>query len=208
MSVTALEASSHLSQSIKAPGVTIPAKEALGTKGITTSRLHLRAWQDGDITAVHAIMQDPDVNHYLQRHKLNELSTIEALAGKSLKTINEKGYGYLVVQHAETKEVIGMVGLNYVELKQEPFPCHTISWILKKECWGRGYAQEAARALLKYGFEMLRLPKIFSCTTWNNTSSQRVMERLGMTHLMSFEFPGFSKDDLFCNHVLYVKEAT
>ncbi len=61
---------------------------------------------------------------------------------------------------------------------------------------------------MKYGFEILNLPKIFACTTWNNNASEGLMKRLEMCYVKTFEFPGFEKSDLFCNHVLYVKEKS
>ncbi|HEV8051321.1 MAG TPA: GNAT family N-acetyltransferase [Parachlamydiaceae bacterium] len=174
--------------------------------GIKTERLNLRVWNDLDVNDIHSIMQDPDVNYFLQRHNLDKLPQIELIANKANENISKDGYGYFICEHRETKEVIGMVGLNYVDIPEDSFPCYTISWILKKSSWGKGYATEAARALMIHGFEILHLPKIFACTTWNNTDSEKVMKRLGMEFVKEFEFPGFEKNDLFCKHVLYVKE--
>lgn len=182
--------------------------KTLAFAGIYTERLHLRTWKDEDVAAIHAIMQDLDVNYFLQRHNLDQLSQIESIAVKSSETISKNGYGYFICQHKLTKKVIGMVGLNFVDIKEEHFPCYTASWIFKKDCWGKGYATEAAQALIEYGFHHLNIPKIYACTTWNNTASEKVMERLGMEFVKTFEFPGFAKDDLFCKHVLYVKEST
>jgi len=176
-------------------------------KSIQTERLHLRSWSDEDIFTIHSIMQDPEVNYYLQKHKLDQLSQIQLIAKKSQENILKHGYGYFICESRDTGKVIGMVGLNHVNIDAEHFPCYTISWIFGKDCWGKGYATEAARALIKYGFEFLNLPKIFACTTWNNTASEKVMKRLEMNFIKTFEFPGFEKDDLFCNHLLYVKES-
>jgi len=173
--------------------------------GIKTERLHLRQWNDGDIDAIHSIMQDPNVNYYLQKYQLNLRPTIEAIAAKSELTLPEKGYGYFVCVHKETKAVISLMGLNYTEIEAQYFPCYTVSWVLKKDCWGKGYAKEAATALMEYGFNTLQIPEIFSCTTWNNKASEKVMQSLKMEYKTSFNFPGFEQDDIFCNHILYVK---
>jgi RimJ/RimL family protein N-acetyltransferase len=175
-------------------------------EGITTERLHLRAWKDEDIEKIHLIMQDPDVTHYLQHHKLNERATIERLVEKSKRNIVEHGYGYFVCEHTETGKVIGMVGLNYVEIDAPYFPCYTVSWIFGKSFWGKGHATEAAKALINYGFEVCNLSEIYACTTSENKASENVMKRLGMSFKNDFGFPDFKEDDPFYKHVLYVQE--
>lgn len=178
----------------------------LGAIKIETERLYLRQWKNEDVVIIHALMQDPKVTYYLQKHELDRLSNLQMIAEKSKNNISEHGYGYFVCEHKATGDVIGIMGLNYIDLPAEHFPCYTVSWILKKDYWGKGFASEAAHALIQYGFEVLDSPKIYACTTWNNNASISVMRRLEMTFVHNFDFPGFEKDDLFCNHVLYVKE--
>ena len=180
---------------------------SLDFKGITTARLRLRSWQEGDIEKIHSILQHPDVNHYLQHHKLHERATIERLVEKSKQNIAERGYGYFVCEHKETGEVIGMVGLNYVEINVPHFPCHTVSWIFSHSYWGKGYATEAGQALIKYGFEVCNLPEIYACTTSANKASENVMKRLEMKFVSHFGFPGFEESDPFYKHVLYVQDS-
>jgi len=172
---------------------------------IRSSRLELRNWEDGDVATIHAMMQCPDVNYYLQRHHLDKIETIEAIAKKAMTNIAEKGFGYFICQDRETKEVYGLAGLNYVELAIDHFPCYTISGIGRKDQWGKGYATEVASALFQYASEVLKLSKVFACTTSNNEKSVKAMERLGMEFVQNFDFPGFDKEDIFCEHKLYVK---
>ncbi len=56
-----------------------------------------------------------------------------------------------------------------------------IGWRLARSAWGHGYATEAARAVLAFGFDTLELPEILAVTTATNLRSQAVMTRLGMT---------------------------
>jgi RimJ/RimL family protein N-acetyltransferase len=69
-----------------------------------------------------------------------------------------------------------------------PFTGIEIGWRLARKAWGQGYASEAARAVLAYGFETLDLPEILAITTATNTRSQAVMRRLGMTHNPAEDF--------------------
>jgi ribosomal-protein-alanine N-acetyltransferase len=86
-----------------------------------------------------------------------------------------------------------------------PFsPCVEIGWRLLKSYWGNGYASEAARAALKYFFEILCLSEVVSFTTVFSFRSQAVMERLGLrnTH-QNFEHPDLPKGHALSEHVLY-----
>ena len=64
-------------------------------------------------------------------------------------------------------------------------------WRLTPSAWHKGYATEAARAWLAYGFDTLGLSEIFSYTPRLNLASQRVMQRIGMQHAqaLDFEYP-------------------
>jgi ribosomal-protein-alanine N-acetyltransferase len=61
-------------------------------------------------------------------------------------------------------------------------PTVEIGWRLARDAWGYGYATEAARAALAFGFSEVRLDEIVSFTVTANTRSRAVMERIGMTH--------------------------
>jgi len=80
-----------------------------------------------------------------------------------------------------------------------------IGWRLAADHWGHGYATEAARAALHFGFEQLALPEIVSFTTRANRASRAVMERLGMTHdpRDDFDHPALKPSDPLRPHVLY-----
>lgn len=60
---------------------------------------------------------------------------------------------------------------------------HEIGWHLAPQRWGNGFATEAARALLAYGFEQLGQPVIYAVIKSENIASMGVAKRLGMTHL-------------------------
>jgi RimJ/RimL family protein N-acetyltransferase len=78
-------------------------------------------------------------------------------------------------------------------------------WRIAREHWGRGYAPEAARAALAFGFERLGLAEIVSFTAVGNVRSRRVMEKIGMAHdpAGDFEHPGLPPGHRLRRHVLY-----
>ena len=82
-------------------------------------------------------------------------------------------------------------------------PCVEIGWRLSKENWGNGYAIEAAKACIQFGFDILQIEKIVSFTSVYNQRSEIVMKRIGMEYNGIFEHPMIDKSHFLCNHVLY-----
>jgi ribosomal-protein-alanine N-acetyltransferase len=81
-----------------------------------------------------------------------------------------------------------------------------IGWRLARAHWGKGYAAEAARAALDFGFAELRLDRIFAFTVPANERSRRVMERIGMTRSPAddFDHPLLPPASPLRRHVTYV----
>jgi RimJ/RimL family protein N-acetyltransferase len=104
---------------------------------------------------------------------------------------------------------IGFVGLSVPRFEAHFTPCVEIGWRLAYEYWGRGYATEAARAVLDFGFQQLALREIVSFTTTANLRSRAVMERIGMTRTPADDFdnPGVPAGHALRRHVLYRKNA-
>lgn len=100
---------------------------------------------------------------------------------------------------------IGFVGLSVPHFETPFTPCVEIAWRLAKRAWGQGYATEAARAALDFGFTTLELEEIVSFTIPANTASIRVMERLGMSRdpAEDFDHPRVPRGHRLCRHVLY-----
>ena len=121
----------------------------------------------------------------------------------------KRGFGLWATEVRRTKDFIGFIGLS-VPGHPLPFsPCVEIGWRLAFEHWGKGYAQEGARAVLAFGFDKLHLNEIVSFTTVGNLRSRRVMERIGMTYDAQgdFDHPRLPKDHPLIKHVLYRKLA-
>jgi ribosomal-protein-alanine N-acetyltransferase len=84
-------------------------------------------------------------------------------------------------------------------------PFVEVGWRFAVEAWGHGYATEAARAAVAWGFDVLGLDQIASWTTVGNVKSQAVMQRIGMTHdpADDFDHPRLPAGHPQRHHVLY-----
>jgi len=153
---------------------------------LQTSRLLLRRWTDEDLPAFARLNADPQVMEHFPKQL--DRSESDAVAARILAHFDERGFGLWAVSVRGGDPFIGFVGLN-VPAFQAPFtPCVEIGWRLAREHWGHGYASEAARAALAFGFNELQLAEIVSFTVPANVRSRSVMERIGMRHSPADDF--------------------
>jgi RimJ/RimL family protein N-acetyltransferase len=85
--------------------------------------------------------------------------------------------------------------------------CVEMAWRLARPYWGRGYASEAARAALDFGFSKVGLAEIVAYTVPHNHRSRGVMERIGMVRdeQGDFDHPILAEGHPLRRHVLYRK---
>jgi RimJ/RimL family protein N-acetyltransferase len=115
------------------------------------------------------------------------------------------GFGLWAVEAPGVADFIGFVGLAVPRFEAHFTPCVEIGWRLAYEHWRRGYATEAARAVLEFGFRDLAQQEIVSFTTATNLRSRAVMERIGMTRSPGddFDHPALAEGHPLRPHVLY-----
>lgn len=84
-------------------------------------------------------------------------------------------------------------------------PIVEIGWRLSSKHWGKGYATEAAKAVLHFAFTELNLSEIISFAVVANNKSRRVMEKIGLHHSETddFDHPKLEEDSPLRRHVLY-----
>ncbi|MGP4969669.1 GNAT family N-acetyltransferase [Psychrobacter aquimaris] len=175
-------------------------------KVIETERLYLRQWQASDFAVFAEINADPEVMKYFP--KLLSTAVSNAIAHKCQQLIIDKGWGLWAVslkdRSKENGAFIGFVGLNDTHADMSFAPAVEIAWRLHKDCWGQGYATEAASAALNFAFNELSLDEVVSFTAVINKRSQRVMERIGMLNAQAnFYHPALDVSHQLAEHVLY-----
>jgi [ribosomal protein S5]-alanine N-acetyltransferase len=96
----------------------------------------------------------------------------------------DNGTGLWVVVERASEEIIGIILLkalpNNNGIASENIE---IGWHFRRSHWGYGFATEAAKGILAYGFETLQLPAIYAVVYPENERSRRVTQRLGMKPL-------------------------
>ncbi|MFE7837111.1 GNAT family N-acetyltransferase [Streptomyces sp. NPDC057474] len=167
---------------------------------LRTDRLLLRDWQESDLAPWAALNADPEVRECFPGVLTSEQS--EASAARFQADLDRRGWGWWAVEVRATGEFIGFTGLDPVD-EDMPFSGVEAGRRPARTAWGHAYATEAARVVVDFGFEHLRLPEILAVTTATNLRSQAVMRRLGMTRDPSDDFddPGVPEGPLRRNVV-------
>lgn len=168
---------------------------------LTTARLRLRPWRESDFEPFAAMNADPAVMEHFPALQTREES--DASARRAQARIEASGWGFWAVEVAGGEPFIGFTGLSVPAFEAHFTPCTEIGWRLAKSAWGHGYATEAARAALAFGFGELGLAEIVSFTATTNRRSMAVMERLGMRRDGEFDHPRIAQDSPVRRHVLY-----
>jgi RimJ/RimL family protein N-acetyltransferase len=170
---------------------------------LTTKRLLLREFCDADREPFAQLNADPRVAEFLGGPM--ERAESDALVDRIVARWRGDGHGLWAVERREDGAFLGFVGLAAQTFEAAFTPCVEVGWRLSPAAWGHGFATEAARAALRFGFEDLALDEIVSLTTAANARSRAVMERLGMTRdpADDFDHPNFAEGDPLRPHVLY-----
>jgi RimJ/RimL family protein N-acetyltransferase len=168
-----------------------------------TERLLLRRWRPADRAPFAELNADPRVMEYFPAALSRDES--DALADRIDAHFGAHGFGLWAIEIPDAAAFAGFCGLSVPTFAAPFVPCVEIGWRLAADHWDRGYATEAARAVLAIGFDTLALSEIVSFTTAGNTRSRRVMERIGMHHNPSddFDHPGLPHRHPLRRHVLY-----
>ncbi len=170
---------------------------------IRTERLILRDWGDADLPAFARLNADPRVAEFLPSVLTRKES--DAMAARIRSGIGENGFGLWAVEVPEVTPFVGFVGLQAAQFEAHFTPCIEVGWRLAVEHWNRGYATEAARAAVAFGFDELGFDEIVALTVPQNRASRRVMEKLGMVHRPEddFDHPRVPTGHPLSRHVLY-----
>ncbi|MGG7469228.1 GNAT family N-acetyltransferase [Chryseobacterium arthrosphaerae] len=157
---------------------------------LETERLILRKLEDADFERLFLMDSNPEVMEYLE----TPATTVED-SKKMIRTIQkqyeENGVGRLAVIEKESGLMIGWSGLK---LLRQPVNGYVntldLGYRFIPEFWGKGYAWEAAKASLNYGFRTLNAETIYGYANTGNTGSNHILKRLGFENKGEFEDSG------------------
>ncbi|MCR8842461.1 GNAT family N-acetyltransferase [Paenibacillus sp. SC116] len=143
-----------------------------------TERLHLRKMKESDSSSLFTIWSDPDVTQFMNVTSF----TNEDQAKDMIKLLDELSKDNKAIRlsiiEMESNEIIGSCGFNYLDFEHAKAE---IGYDMAKAYWGKGYASEAVRSLLDYGFSTLNLNRIEAKVELENVSSIKLLQKLNFT---------------------------
>jgi len=156
------------------------AERAAATPPLRTERLELRRFTAADLEPLLDVFGDPEVmRHVGEERRPLRAEGVRALVAASDDHWDEHGFGLLAIVELATGRLVGEAGLQFLEAG----PDIELGYTLARAAWGRGYATEAARAVLRWGFAGLRLHRVVAVADPANAASLHVLDKLGMARL-------------------------
>ena len=145
---------------------------------VETERLLLRQFTIDDLDDLYFIYSHPDLSKYLSNEQPLRLDQTRAAINSIIESWQQHKFGVWAVVYKKHRKLIGHCGLKFLENTPEV----QIGYLLLKDYWRRGLGTEAAAAVLKYGFDVVKLERIVAIAKPENIASRRVMEKVGMKY--------------------------
>lgn len=146
---------------------------------IQTPRLTLREWSQADVPLVYQLLSEPNVAPFNTIGIPASVQVIQDLLQPTLDDLEKPTrtrYGWSMIRNND-KTFVGEIGLN---LATERFRSGEIFYSVSSAYWGKGYASEAAKAIVQFAFEDLELHRLEAGVATFNPGSIRVLEKIGM----------------------------
>lgn len=146
---------------------------------LQTERLRLRPFTTDDAPFVLTLLNEPSFLRFIGDKNVRTLDDArQYLLNGPMASYNIHGFGILLVELKDSNIPIGMCGL----IKREELPEPDIGFAFIPDYWGRGFAFEAATAVMNDARERLKLNHILAIVNPDNDASIKLLERLGMNY--------------------------
>lgn len=153
---------------------------------LETERLILRPFTEDDLDNLVALDGDPEVMRFLTGGAPTPRDTFarDILPRFLASYARYDGYGYWAAVARATSDFLGWFSL--VPHEDGPPDEPALGYRLRRAAWGKGYATEGARALIRVAFTDLGARRVTATTYQDNLGSRRVMEKAGLTFVRAF----------------------
>ena len=147
---------------------------------IESACLIMTTWRRDDLDAAQRLWGDSRVMRYLDsRGALSREQVAERLQ-QEIDRQEQFGVQYWKVILKETSAAIGCCGLRPYDVENRVYE---LGFHFMSEHWGRGFASEAARAVIRHAFESMKVPKLFAAHHPQNAASAAVLKKLGFRRI-------------------------
>jgi len=157
---------------------------------IETERLLLRELLPTDDAGMFELDSNPEVHIYLGNNPVKSIEESREAIANIRQQYLENGIGRWAVILKETGEFIGWSGLKLEKNVNGHETFYDLGYRFIQKHWGKGYAFETAKAFVDLGFNEMKLPIINAYADFDNLNSRKILEKVGMKFVNSFELDG------------------
>ena len=161
---------------------------------LETPRLLLRPFELSDAQSLFEMDKNPNVHNYLWQKPTVHIDETIKLIELVQKQYVENKIGRFATILKETGELIGWTGIKFVNdhVENGNTNFYDYGYRLNEKFWNRGYASEATKVWLDYGFNQMKINKMNAYTHAQNGASNKVLEKVGFQFMEDY----FDKDDV------------
>ena len=143
---------------------------------LKTDRLTLRKITKKDLDDIFEYSQDPEVSKHLMWYPHPTRSVSRSYLSGVIKRYKSGSFYDWAIEYEN--KMIGTVGFSKIDVLNDTAE---IGYVLNRDFWGRGFAAEAAKEVIRFGFDVLKLRRIDAVCMVENAQSLAVMKKCGMT---------------------------
>jgi ribosomal-protein-alanine N-acetyltransferase len=148
----------------------------LADRRLRTTRLALRPLQTSDSQELHALWTNERVRRFLWDGEAIPIERTREIVETSARLFAERGFGLWALHEHGSYELLGFAGYQFFRTP----PTLELVFGVASRRWGQGFATEAGRAVIRYGFDVLGFDGIAASADVPNAASRRVLDKLGM----------------------------
>ena len=149
---------------------------------IETNRLILRPLELSDAEEMFAMDKNPEVHKYLWQTPAQHIDEVIKVIDYVRSQYEKNNIGRFATIVKETNEFIGWTGIKFVDdhVENGNTNFYDYGYRLNENFWNKGYATEASKAWLDYGFNQMKIDKMNAYTHSENGASNHILEKVGM----------------------------
>jgi [ribosomal protein S5]-alanine N-acetyltransferase len=153
---------------------------------LKTERLKFCIWNEKDIYDALELWGNSQVTKFIVANGKMSKEQIHQRLKKEIETYNKLNVQYWPIYIIETNQNVGCCGLHPYDFKNNIFE---IGIHLKENYWGKGFAQEACLAVIKYAFKTLKVNALFAGHNPKNIASAQLVKNLGFIYTHDEFYP-------------------
>lgn len=159
-------------------------------KVLETDRLILRHQTLEDAAFILELVNDPSWIRYIGDRGVRTLEDAQGYIQKSIDMYEHLGFGFYLTELKDAGIPLGICGL----VKRDTLEDIDIGFAFLPRYWGKGYAYEAASAVMTYATATLGLSRIVAINTPDNDASAKLLEKLGLTYINTVQLAGSDEE--------------